>query len=637
MERFKNFIARRWQLIPGWLFAAMIIGSATVTCMGIVYNYINSKVLVIQIGCLTALCLGMGVLSFRNVWTIIYSSRIVQAALIFATLSLVATIVGLDPALSFYGHFERGTGLFLLLLIIGGVFSGVVYAYQKQVMRTLVLYPVSLAGGLLAFFTWIGVTGLNLSTWNILGISSGGGATMGNSSFAGTVLIITFFVTVFLFLTTQNTLYRKFEQVILFFIAFITLVNPVLVTTPFFKPLAGTAFGFIGDARGATLALLVGIGVAIGAWLLFSYRTTIRLGAIVWLTSITVTVIMGIAALVIPGTAIRESFVRSSGEARFMYWQMALEQTKGYWLLGTGPETFRYAHEKYFDPKLLLIGEPWADKPHSVYVETLLTTGVLGLAAYSALFFFMMRVLVRAGKHPKNRAFVASISGLLAAYAINNIIIFDTMTSQFLFFVVVFWVASETEWQHSAYKISEKNRVEPLERIEVKWLKQAGKGLLVFAIGVPVGFMIYNEYQKLAMVWKELFAQPPERTALYQMSERMSVYGAGISFAQRADDYGQQYQRSSQLPKEMILKDIKALNETLIATMQKYPANMQSYMALGNLALAYLNQGGAEKNSIVEKVWVSQLEIAAQGIRRLSPNHPKAQYFFEQLHSVQSQ
>jgi hypothetical protein len=114
------------------------------------------------------------VISFQEIRGIIRSSKIVQAMLLFVTVSIIATMFSIDPTLSFYGHFERGTGLLLLLLTTFGGFLAVLYAHRHHLVRKIILFPLAVTGGMLGFFTWMGVTGFNMSVWNILGNSSGG-------------------------------------------------------------------------------------------------------------------------------------------------------------------------------------------------------------------------------------------------------------------------------------------------------------------------------------------------------------------------------------------------------------------------------------------------------------------------------
>jgi hypothetical protein len=60
--------------------------------------------------------------------------------------------------------------------------------------------------------------------------------------------------------------------------------------------------------------------------------------------------------------------------------------------------------------------------------------------------------------------------------------------------------------------------------------------------------------------------------------------------------------------------------------MIKHPPNIQSYIALGNLALAHLRQSNTR-----DLAWVKQLEVAEEGVERLSPNHPRVKYLQDQI------
>lgn len=601
--------------VVGGIIALTILGSALFTTTGVVYNYVNSKVLFIQIGCALVIGIACLIVAKRDIWFFAKRSRIIQGMIALLSVSIIATVLSIDPTLSVYGHFERGTGLLLSSLAIIGSISMVLIARKLGYLRHIVVYPLSLVGGLLGLSTWVGLTGFNLPYWYLLGKSSGGGGTLGNSSFAGTVLIMSFFVTVYLLCTTPSIKRKLF----LLGVGFFTLVNPVLVSLSWFKPLAGTVFGFIGDARGATMSLFLGVIVFIGFLATTAHKKIIQWAGWSLIGATIAGVLVGVVLLVNPGNKVHDFFVKTSGAARFIYWNMALHQASDHIVLGTGPETFRYAHEKYFDTRLLALGEPWADKPHNVYVELVMSLGVIGLAIYLGMIGAVIWSVLRLRNNPNHKFFVASVLGLLTAYLVNNIILFDTMTSTLLFFVICAWVATYC-YAAEGFEIE---GVPTVRRSIGEWLVRLG--LLVIVV-VPMSIIIHGEFIKLSTVWKELFTEPPVRTSLYQLGEDASPYGAGISFAQRADDYGQRYMSSKKISKDIALKDIEAINATLINTMSRYPANTQSYIALGNLALAHIIQ-----SSSISPVWLQELKLAEQGVTLLSPQNPRAAYFREQI------
>jgi putative inorganic carbon (HCO3(-)) transporter len=603
-ERILGYFRSIPRVLFGGIVAVTILGSVLFTTTGIVYNYINSKVLFIQIGCTLIIALGILIVSWKDVWLFIKKTPLVQAVLAFLVVTIVATVLGLDPALSFYGHFERGTGLLLTLLTIVGSLGAVLITHRFSMVRQSILYPISLAGGLLGVTTWVGFTGLNLPYWNILGRSSGGGGTLGNSSFAGTVFLMTFFITLYLFCTTQS-IKRK---IILLALGFFTIVNPVIVSLSYFKPIAGTIFGVIGDARGAAISIVLGMIVFITFLATTNRYKAVRIGAWSALGIIIAGIFIGMVMLVTPGNKVHDFFVKTSGSARFIYWNMALKQTKDHVFLGTGPESFRYAHEKYFDARLLSLGESWADKPHNSYVEIVMSLGVLGLVVYITIIGIIIWLVLQLRHNPKHTYFIATVLGFLTAYLVNNSILFDTMTSTLLFYMILTWIA----WYWYNAQSHEK-------RVDSRGISEWGvRIVLVILVIIPMYRVIHGEAVKLSMVWQELFTEPPARMVLYQAGEDASSYGAGISFAQRADDYGQRYLNSQNLPKDIILDDISSINQVLINTMIKHPPNIQSYIALGNLALAHLRQSNTR-----DLAWVKQLEVAEEGVERLSPNHPR--------------
>jgi hypothetical protein len=146
--------------------------------------------------------------------------------------------------------------------------------------------------------------------------------------------------------------------------------------------------------------------------------------------------------------------------------------------------------------------------------------------------------------------------------------------------------------------------------------------LLVLAIMIPTIWILQGEIKKLRLGRDELFAQPPNRSVMYQAGESASPYGAGISFAQRADGYGQSYMNSSRESGSMVLDDIRSLVSTLRFDMAHYPPNTQSYIALGNLAIAHVRQSGTYSTE-----WVDMIHEAGEGVALLSPNNPKSEYF----------
>jgi hypothetical protein len=232
---------------------------------------------------------------------------------------------------------------------------------------------------------------------------------------------------------------------------------------------------------------------------------------------------------------------------------------------------------------------------------------------------------------------------------VNNIILFDTMTSTFLFMIVIVWIASETEWEgiyayanDSVYsKASSEKKI--VNMITWPFLIRS---VTVIMISVAGFWWVRGEVVKLNMAWNELFSKPPIRTELYKKGEDASPYGAGISFAQRADDYGQVYLSKqsnikNQREREIILQDIEAIVATLDYDLKRYPPNMQSYQALGNLAVSYLEIMQSAQQGRLESVlgvqsehktyWLNRLEEAHDRLKQMAPLNPRVTFFERKL------
>ena len=133
-------------------------------------------------------------------------------------------------------------------------------------------------------------------------------------------------------------------------------------------------------------------------------------------------------------------------QTRFWAWQAGLKgwsENPKTILLGWGPENFNIPFSKYFNPKFFVGSgsETLFDRAHNMFVEVLVTTGLIGLIAYVNIFFALF---VSLRKLLKNNDFVVYGSGLISAiiaYIIHNSFIFDTSANFIVFFTIVGFVS----------------------------------------------------------------------------------------------------------------------------------------------------------------------------------------------------
>jgi hypothetical protein len=385
--------------------------------------------------------------------------------------------------------------------------------------------------------------------------------------------------------------------------------------------------GLVGDARGATIATILGLLIAFGILISYSKKKPIvwtgRLlaGGVIGLT------LLGIILLVVPGNPINRLFVQQTTSARFVYWQMAVEAFPKHPVLGTGPETYRYTSERYFHPEILRPSygeELWADKPHNAYLEILSTTGLLGALAYLFMIGGAIDVLRRLAKKPENKKMVAVASGLLFAYLLNNLILFDVPTGYLFFFFVLWWLVF-TYLSQEGLLWNEDSQENPA------WM--APRVLVGLGVVIAVWAVVIPEINKLRYVLQELYSPVESRIALYDKSESASPFGSGLSFAIRADIYSQNYMNhigeivaDDQASQKLVLADIDEISKRIMDNMARFPESTQALTALGRLAsvkVAILNHPDEQA--------LQQMEYAGSEIIKLAPKNVQGYWTLGQV------
>ena len=609
-----------------WIGGVTIIAGTTVVFSGMSYNFVNSKSVIIEIG--MSLVIAIGILTTsRDSLKSVAKSKLFLGWGAFMAISLIATLFSVDPALSWLSQLERGTGMFFVLITAAGSLFTLLLADHFYSVRKAVLYPFVAGTAIVGLSTIVGLTGFNIIRSAAVSATAGGGGLTGNSSYAGTLLMMGFFLVAYLFATTKDLRARIFLAIS----GACMILSPVILGYGFFRGGGGLG-ALIGDARGATISLALGLVVALGVFLSFGVkRLTKWTGRILAGAMIAITLTV-LALMVVPGNAVHNAFTDEASGTRFLYWNTALRAAHDHPVLGTGPETFKYANERYFDSNLMrktYKRELFADKPHNAYLETLVTTGVPGLVAYAFMVGMFILVLVRFARKAKQGSeesfFVAAVSGFLFAYLLNNFILFDTVTSFLGIFLVTSWVIVRERGSSS----DEPSRIGNVELY-------ARSALAVAVVAVSLAIVI-PEAVKLSRVFAEMFAPLETRSQMYSRSESASAYGSALSFSQRADVYAQNYLNhmkeilaASPADKELVLKDIDAIAQTLKDLQQKYPKNVSGLVALGRLGSAKI----AIENRLDQPV-VDQILDAGNQIEAISPNNVEGYWVIAQAYAYE--
>ncbi|MDA0768978.1 MAG: O-antigen ligase family protein [Chloroflexi bacterium] len=419
-----------------------------------IFPFIVGKAIYSRI--IIALVFGLwAALAFRNASFRPPRSRLILVLCIYLFISLLAGTFGVSFQRSLWSTFERMQGVvdlahWVALLIV-----------LASVVRTntnwLHLLNANMAVSLLVALVGLG-QGFEVESipfYPFLQADARVGSTLGNSAFVGTYMILNAIIALGLLLrsfwpdeaippTTQvrRRRSRRREQeskrdlrpfLWQGFWIVVVLVNLWVMT------LTGT--------RGAVIGLIAGIGFFSAAYVIVGNQATLKRSLAVLVGSI---VLLGILTIVLRDTPIVRSVASNNvlvdlrtDQNPFTSRLFAL--TVGYKallekpILGWGPENYIVPYGRYYVEGTSSFEV--LDQAHNKPIEELVTKGILGLASYLAIWFFIFRIIFQRARHvgQRNQIFVLTVASALAAYFVQNLFLFDTPVStlQFVIFAAI--------------------------------------------------------------------------------------------------------------------------------------------------------------------------------------------------------
>src|SRR3989344_88258 len=348
---------------------------------------------------------------------------------IFTGVFGLTSLFSIQPYESFWGTLER----------MGGFWSFIHYfiffVILNSVFRTkgdwLKFLNVTIFVGLLSAFY-----GFGQKTDIEFFIGSGNRArifgTIGNAAlFAGYELGIAFLS--LMFLTRKN---NTRNQVIFYGFAFLISTIAVLMTA----------------TRGSLLGLALGIFV-FSVFYVWIYES--RWAKNLILAFVTIFMIFFLVSIFLRDsefiknsrylTKITDiSFKSYTVQTRFWAWEAGLrawDDSPKTMILGWGPENFNIPFSMNFNPNFFQGpgSETFFDRAHNMFIEILITMGIVGLVAYLGIFGSLFRSLwIKLRKIPKEEAiYYIGIISLLVANIAHTTFFFDITANFVLFFIIV--------------------------------------------------------------------------------------------------------------------------------------------------------------------------------------------------------
>ncbi len=350
------------------------------------------------------------------------------AVLVFFSISMLATIFSANPMRSFWGTLDRNEGLITYLHLLG--FFVVITSVFKKKEDWLKLLKFCVGVSLLVSVTAIiqKFTGLTF-----YGAGTGGAkigrvtGTMGNANFLAPYLVLNIFLGLFLVSICKKNLWRGI------WLGIVLSNLWILILT---------------GSRGSWLGLVGGIFIL----LVFLCRPIIKFLASRKIFVILLLFILTFSLFVLFNqdrfnflsrnviiSRLIQTINSPTTKIRPVTWGISVEAVKERPVLGWGQEMYAFNHDKYLKAayyKYQDFERLFFDRAHSMVFDTLVTTGILGLLSYLAIFIVALYILLN-WKSEFSRLGAIILFSLLLAHFVQNLFIFETITSYLMFFLVL--------------------------------------------------------------------------------------------------------------------------------------------------------------------------------------------------------
>ncbi len=225
-------------------------------------------------------------------------------------------------------------------------------------------------------------------------------------------------------------------------------------------------------------------------------------------------------------TTISETSVATRLELLGMAWRGFLAKP----LLGWGHDNFGSVFDRYAQPSLYQYDEGDYAYPHNKLAEELATKGIVGLAAYLALWGVLLWAALRFRGDAGEQALTFGVAGALAAYFVQNLFLFDTAAALPQWALLLAWVASREMQQRKPVKVED--RVAGKKGVARKGSGGAAKSgafgtavattaaVAVLAVGASLYFLAYRPFHSERLYYRAFESKGPleERLALAQAS-----------------------------------------------------------------------------------------------------------------------
>ncbi len=399
-------------------------------------------------------------------------NKIFGAFILFTVAFTITTATSIATYSSFWGSIERMGGLWTFWHYL--LFFVILISVLRTKKEWLLFAEIMVFSGILSAFYGFGQKtdiGFFIGSGNRARIFG----TIGNPALFAGYQLLTLFLSLTLFFKIGNSVGKK-----IFFGSAAAIMSLAVLMTA---------------VRGSILAL--GVGFLIFAFLYaWNYKTQIAkkilmsllIGAVLF---VVFSLTMKNTAFVTNSSYLTRvtniSFSNFTVQTRFWAWQAGLKgwsESPRTVLLGWGPENFNIPFSKNFNPKFFTGpgSETLFDRAHNMFVEILVTMGLLGFLTYVGLFTIIFSCLKKIKQSPENMIYGLGFIPLVVAYMIHNAFIFDTSANFITFFSILGFISFLSDSNGD-----KKNVVEP-----ARHYNKTIQGVVAVILIIVVSVLIYR-------------------------------------------------------------------------------------------------------------------------------------------------
>ena len=446
--------------------SALILFLPLFVYQGTLFPYIFSKIIafrtIVEILLFFWLLLAWSDKKYRPNW----KHPIVLSLTIFVGILVLTMLTGVDPSRSFWSTQERMTGVLTWLhfwvwfLILTSCLK------KKEDWLKLVKFSllISVLTGIYAFGQQWGFKFLPRPPFTDVLVGP-----LGNPIFLGVYAMLHVFLAGFIVFQEEERMFKLAALMVAFFNLTIMMMT---------------------GSRGALVGFLAGVFLFFVLWTISRRKRMLKIFLLVIIFIFVSTFIFVIFSTNASWLAKAPSSVQhliSRGFVswgRLNAWQIAWQGFKAKPIFGWGWENYNVVFNQFYNPESLLYGAPetWFDRSHNQLLDVLCLTGIFGLIAYLAIFFFVFWLFFK--KWEEKRISVLILFALLFAYFVQNLFVFDTPGPMIIFFFSLGLFYESTNVQIST-------------NIQIKTQKQGSKFplpvlLMLLFILLPLGIYKFN-------------------------------------------------------------------------------------------------------------------------------------------------